>query len=161
MMLGIRAALVVLALGLVAPFGALNAETAPATAVATGLEPLEIATAKGVLVFEIELAGTDAQRAKGLMFRRDLGERRGMLFDFKVDQLVAMWMKNTFIPLDMLFIRADGTIAKIAAMTTPLSEQTISSGEPVRAVLEIAGGASRRLGIAPGDKVAHPMFPAK
>ncbi|MEP9351384.1 DUF192 domain-containing protein [Xanthobacter sp. KR7-225] len=161
MMFGIRAALVFLVLGLVAPFGALHAETAPAPATAVGRGALEIATAKGVLVFEVELANTESQRAKGLMFRRELGERRGMLFDFKTDQLVAMWMKNTLIPLDMLFIRADGTIARIAAMTTPLSEQTISSGEPVRAVLEIDGGASRRLGIAPGDKVAHPMFPAK
>ena len=84
-----------------------------------------------------------------------------MLFDFKVDQPVYMWMKNTLIPLDMVFIRADGSIARIAAMTTPLSTETISSGEPVRAVLEIGGGEARRLGLKAGDRIAHPMFPAK
>lgn len=153
----LRAFILLLALGLFAPLAALRAESAPPAA-AMAVAPLEIATAKGVLVLEVELADTDAQRAKGLMFRNSLGDRRGMLFDFKVDQPVAMWMKNTKIPLDMLFIRSDGTIARIAAMTTPFSEQTISSGEPVRAVLEIDGGAARRLGIAPGDKVAHPAF---
>ena len=126
-----------------------------------GLEKFEILTSDGARVFQVEVMRTESERARGLMFRRYMPEDRGMLFDFKTEQPVAMWMQNTYIPLDMLFIRADGTIAKIAAMTTPLSEQTISSGEPVRAVLEIAGGASRRLGIAPGDKVAHPMFPAK
>jgi uncharacterized membrane protein (UPF0127 family) len=158
-MLRLRAFVLLLALGLLAPLAPLHAQPAPETgAAAMDRQALEIATAKGVLVFEVELAATDAQRARGLMFRDTLGDRRGMLFDFKVDQPVAMWMKNTKIPLDMLFIRADGTIARIAAMTTPFSEQTISSGEPVRAVLEIDGGAARRLGIAAGDKVAHPVF---
>lgn len=158
-MLRLRAFVLLLALALLAPLAPLHAQPAPETGAAVmDRQPLEIATAKGVLVFEVELAATDAQRARGLMFRDTLGDRRGMLFDFKVDQPVAMWMKNTKIPLDMLFIRADGTIARIAAMTTPFSEQTISSGEPVRAVLEIDGGAARRLGIAAGDKVAHPMF---
>jgi uncharacterized membrane protein (UPF0127 family) len=81
-----------------------------------------------------------------------------MLFDFKQDQMVAMWMKNTYIPLDMMFIRADGTIARIAENTEPLSERIISSGSPVRAVLEVIGGTARKLGIAAGDRVAHPMF---
>ncbi|MBB6307556.1 DUF192 domain-containing protein [Xanthobacter tagetidis] len=155
----IRAFALLLALGLLAPLAPLYAQPAPDKSATTmARQALEIATAKGVLVFEVELADTDAQRAKGLMFRDTLGDRRGMLFDFKVDQPVAMWMRNTKIPLDMLFIRADGTIARIAAMTTPFSEQTISSGEPVRAVLEIDGGAARRLGITAGDKVAHPVF---
>ncbi len=125
---------------------------------AAQLEPLEIATASGVVVLEVEVARTESQRETGLMYRKSLGERYGMLFDFKVDQPVYMWMKNTLIPLDMLFIRADGSIARIAAMTTPLSTEVISSGEPVRAVLEIAGGAARKLGIVPGDKVAHPIL---
>lgn len=125
------------------------------------LDPLEIVTAKGVLAFQVEVARTNEQRTQGLMCRKSLPERGGMLFDFKVDQPVYMWMKNTLIPLDMVFIRADGSIARIAAMTTPLSTETISSGEPVRAVLEIAGGEARRLGIKAGDRIAHPMFPAK
>ena len=125
------------------------------------LDPLEIVTAKGVLAFQVEVARTNEQRTQGLMCRKTLPERGGMLFDFKVDQPVYMWMKNTLIPLDMVFIRADGSIARIAAMTTPLSTETISSGEPVRAVLEIAGGEARRQGLKAGDKIAHPMFPAK
>ncbi|MFG1349649.1 DUF192 domain-containing protein [Xanthobacter autotrophicus] len=149
----------VLALAL-SPLAPALAEPAPA-AQATSLEALEITSAKGVVTFEVEVARTDEQRTNGLMYRKSLGERAGMLFDFKVDQPVYMWMKNTYIPLDMLFIRADGSIARIAAMTTPLSTQTISSGEPVRAVLEIAGGQARKLGIAAGDRVAHPVFSGK
>ncbi|MGU3496244.1 DUF192 domain-containing protein [Xanthobacteraceae bacterium A53D] len=129
-----------------------------APARAASLEPVEIATAKGVLVIEVEVARTDEQRATGLMYRKELPSRQGMLFDFKVDQMVYMWMKNTYIPLDMLFIRADGTIARIEANTTPFSERTISSGEPVRAVIEIAGGEARKLGIAPGDRVGTQLF---
>ncbi|MEW6121595.1 MAG: DUF192 domain-containing protein [Pseudomonadota bacterium] len=122
------------------------------------LDPLEIATKSGVVVLEVELARTDKQRETGLMFRKQMPERQGMLFDFKQDQPVYMWMKNTFIPLDMLFIRSDGRIARIEAMTTPFSERTISSGEPVRAVLELNGGAAARLGIAAGDRVSTTLF---
>ncbi|MEP9353299.1 DUF192 domain-containing protein [Xanthobacter sp. KR7-65] len=150
----------VLALSPLAPSGHPPAAAAQTTEAAQR-EPLEIATAKGVVAFEVEVARTEEQRSTGLMYRKSLGEQAGMLFDFKVDQPVYMWMKNTLIPLDMLFIRADGSIARVAAMTTPLSTETISSGEPVRAVLEIAGGTARKLGIKAGDKVAHPMFPAK
>jgi len=130
-------------------------------AVAMTVEAVEVATTKGVVVLEVEVAQTDAERTQGLMFRKSLPEQHGMLFDFKVDQPVYMWMKNTYIPLDMLFIRSDGTIARIAANTTPLSTATIASGEPVRAVIEIAGGAAKKLGIAPGDHVAHPIFQKK
>lgn len=122
------------------------------------VEPVEVATSSGVVVLEVEVAQTDEERTKGLMFRKSLPDHHGMLFDFKTDQPVYMWMKNTYIPLDMLFIRSDGTIARIAAHTTPLSTETIPSGEPVRAVIEIAGGAAKQLGIAPGDRVAHPIF---
>ncbi len=132
-----------------------------ATASAMSVEPMEISTKTGVVVLEVEVAETDAERTTGLMYRKSLPDHHGMLFDFKVDQPVYMWMKNTYIPLDMLFIRADGTIARIAAMTTPLSTQTISSGEPVRAVVEIAGGTAKTLGIAPGDRVAHRIFQQK
>jgi uncharacterized membrane protein (UPF0127 family) len=119
---------------------------------------LEIVTKDGVHVFTVEMAKTDEERQKGLMFRKELPEGRGMLFDFKPDQNVSMWMRNTYIPLDMLFINGDGTIRRIAENTEPLSEKTIPSGGPVRAVLELIGGTAKKLGIKAGDKVAHPLF---
>lgn len=108
--------------------------------------------------FAVEMADTDERRALGLMYRTALPADAGMLFDFKVDQPVAMWMRNTRIPLDMLFIRRDGRVANIAQRTIPFSEATISSQGPVRAVLELNGGTAERLGIKAGDRVIHPMF---
>ena len=125
---------------------------------AATVEPLEIITRAGVHVFEVELAITDAERAKGLMFRRELPAGRGMLFDFKSDQMVAMWMRNTYVSLDMIFIRADGRVAHIAENTKPQSEAIISSRVPVRGVLEVVAGTAKKLGIQPGDKVAHRWF---
>jgi uncharacterized membrane protein (UPF0127 family) len=125
---------------------------------AADTEILEISSKTGVHVFAVEMAATDAERTRGLMHRKSLPAGRGMLFDFKRDQMIAMWMRNTYIPLDMIFIRRDGTIARIAQSTEPLSERIISSGAPVRAVLEVIAGTARRLGLAPGDRVAHPMF---
>ena len=119
---------------------------------------LEIATKSGVRVFAVELAVSDAEREKGLMFRKQVPEGTGMLFDFKKDQQVTMWMKNTYVSLDMIFIRNDGRIAQIAENTEPESEKIIPSGAPVRAVLEVVGGTAKKLGIAPGDKVASPIF---
>lgn len=119
---------------------------------------LEIVSKTGVHVFAVEMATTDAERSRGLMFRKSLPAGRGMLFDFEREQMVAMWMRDTYVSLDMIFIRGDGTIARIARNTEPLSERTISSGAPVRAVLEVVAGTSRRLGLAPGDRVAHPIF---
>ena len=130
----------------------------PSLGVAATLDPVEIATKKGVVLIEVEVARTPEQRATGLMNRKMLPDRQGMLFDFGSDQPVYMWMKNTYIPLDMLFIRADGTIARIEENTTPFSERTISSGEPVRAVIEIGGGEARKLGISSGDKVGNALF---
>ena len=124
-------------------------------------QTLEIVTKNGVHVFSVELAATDADRMKGLMFRKELPEGKGMLFDFQQDRDVSMWMRNTLIPLDMLFINADGSIRRIAENTEPLSERTIPSGGPVRGVLEVIGGTTRKLGIAPGDRVAHPVFSGK
>jgi uncharacterized membrane protein (UPF0127 family) len=129
-----------------------------AVSVAEELQSVEIVTRKGVHVFAVELAATDEQRAKGLMHRRELPEGRGMLFDFHREQPVAMWMQNTYISLDMIFIRGDGSIARIAENTEPLSTRIIQSGPPVRAVLEVIAGTAKKLGIAPGDRVAHPMF---
>jgi len=125
---------------------------------ADDLKTLEIASKTGVHVFAVEVADTDAERAKGLMFRNHLAEGRGMLFDFRREQDVAMWMQNTYIPLDMLFVRGDGRILRIAENTEPLSTRIIPSGGPVRAVLEVIAGTARKLGIAPGDRVAFPIF---
>jgi uncharacterized membrane protein (UPF0127 family) len=125
---------------------------------AQDLQTVEIATKSGVHVFAVEFANTDETRARGLMHRKELPEGRGMLFDFQRDQEVSMWMQNTFIPLDMIFIRADGRVHRIAENTEPHSTRIISSGGQVRAVLEVIAGTARKFGIAPGDRVAHPMF---
>jgi uncharacterized membrane protein (UPF0127 family) len=128
---------------------------------ATDKQILEIASRTGVHVFAVELAATDEQRAKGLMFRTSLPEGEGMLFDFKRDDFVTMWMKNTPLSLDMIFIRSDGRIQRIAENTVPFSEKVIPSGGPVRAVLEVVAGTAKKLGIAAGDRVGHPMFVAR
>jgi hypothetical protein len=120
---------------------------------------LSIETADGRrLDFEIELAMNAEQRAQGLMFRRELPEMGGMLFVYGKEWEVSMWMKNTVIPLDMLFIKADGRIVAIAERTIPLSLETISSGQPVRGVLELNGGTAARLRIRRGDRVRHSAF---
>jgi uncharacterized membrane protein (UPF0127 family) len=125
---------------------------------AAEMQTLEIVTSNGVHSFSVEVMANDADRAKGLMYRRELPDGQGMLFDFQRDQEIAMWMKNTYIPLDMIFIQGDGTIRRIAENTTPLSEATIPSRGPVRGVLEVIGGTARRFGIKAGDRVAHPIF---
>jgi uncharacterized protein len=130
--------------------------TAPSLAV--DRNTLEIASKTGVHVFSVEIADNDAERAKGLMFRKELPEGQGMLFDFHTDQEVAFWMENTYIPLDMIFIRGNGTVLRIAENTTPMSTKQVPSGGPVRGVLEVIAGTARKLGIAPGDRVAHPIF---
>jgi uncharacterized protein len=119
---------------------------------------LEIASKTGVHAFTVEVVATDEERARGLMYRRELPEGRGMLFDFKQDQNVTMWMKNTYISLDMIFIRADGRIHRIAESTEPESTRVIAAGAPVRAVLEVIAGTAKKLGIRAGDRVAHPLF---
>jgi uncharacterized protein len=119
---------------------------------------LEIVTKSGVRPFAIELAVTDEERATGLMNRKEVPEGRGMLFDFKHEQMVSMWMKNTLVSLDMIFIKDDGRIARIAENTEVLSERIIPSGAPVRAVLEVVAGTAKKLGIAPGDRVGYPIF---
>lgn len=127
-------------------------------AVAAEMQPLEIVTKSGVHVFTVEIATTEQERATGLMYRKELAEGRGMLFDFSPEQQVSMWMKNTFIPLDMIFIRSDGRILRIAENTEPHSEKIISSGGLAKGVLEVIGGTARKYGIQPGDRVAHPLF---
>jgi uncharacterized membrane protein (UPF0127 family) len=126
-----------------------------------GQQTIKIATKSGVHVFTVEIVDNDADRAKGLMYRKELPEGQGMLFDFHRDQEVSFWMQNTYIPLDMIFIRGDGRISHIAENTEPLSTRLIPSNGPVRAVLEVIGGTSRKLGIAAGDRVASPIFNAR
>jgi len=111
--------------------------------------------------FAIEIADDDAERARGLMFREDLAPDAGMLFDFSEERPVAFWMQNTLIPLDMLFIRADGSIARVHAEAVPMDRTSIPSGEPVRFVLEIPGGRAAELGIAAGDTLDHPRVEAE
>jgi uncharacterized membrane protein (UPF0127 family) len=123
-----------------------------------GEATIEITSKSGVHSFAVELAANDTEREHGLMFRKELPDGRGMLFDFEHEGPVVFWMHNTFIPLDMIFIRADGSILRIAENTEPLSDRRIPSGGPVRAVLEVIGGTARKLGIEPGDKVTGSIF---
>jgi uncharacterized protein len=125
---------------------------------AANFETLEIATKSGVQVFSVEIATTEEEKTTGLMYRKELADGKGMLFDFSPEQQVSMWMKNTYIPLDMIFIRADGRILRIAENTEPLSTKIIPSGGLAKAVLEVIGGTAKKYGIAPGDRVAHPLF---
>jgi hypothetical protein len=128
---------------------------------AAELQSLEIATKNGVHPFEVEMAVTPEETSRGLMFRRELAEGHGMLFDFHRDREVSFWMKNTYISLDMIFIRSDGRIMRIAENTTPLSERLVPSNSSVRAVLEVIGGTAKKYGIAPGDRVAGSIFSGK
>ena len=116
---------------------------------------LTIKTAAGEHHFTIEVVDDDAGRQKGLMFRTSLAPDAGMLFDFKQSRQVAFWMQNTLIPLDMLFIRHDGTIANIQVNATPLDPTSIPSDGPVEFVLEVPGGRTVELGIKAGDTVVH------
>jgi uncharacterized membrane protein (UPF0127 family) len=136
------------------PAGNLAAQTAGPR------EELTVTTKAGPHAFEVEIADDDRERALGLMFRRSMGEDEGMLFDFGGEEPASFWMRNTYIPLDMLFIKADGTIESIAERTTPLSDKSVPSRGPVRYVLELNGGVSDTLGIAPGDKISGPAMGA-
>jgi uncharacterized protein len=131
---------------------------APAQAAAHAT--IEIVSSTGVHAFSVELASNDAERTRGLMFRRSLPEGQGMLFDFKRDQPVSFWMHNTYISLDMIFISGDGRIVHIAENAKPLSDDLIPSGAAVRAVLEVIAGTVQKLGIASGDRVTGSIFGA-
>jgi uncharacterized membrane protein (UPF0127 family) len=119
---------------------------------------LTIKSANGDHTFTVEVVDTDAGRQKGLMFRQSLAPDAGMLFDFKDSHEVSFWMRNTFIPLDMLFIRADGTIANIHINARPQDPTGIPSDGPVMFVLEVPGGRTKELGIKAGDHVVHPRI---
>jgi len=127
-----------------------------ATAAAGSAQALTLVTivsTKGRHVFKVEVARTEVEQERGLMFRPSVPADGGMLFSFPVPRVASFWMKNTQAPLDMIFIRPDGSIESIAQNTVPYSLAPVSSGEPVKAVLEIAGGRAAELGIEAGDKV--------
>jgi len=144
----------------------------PAAAIAAGLFPLParaqlqrfatseltIVSATGPHRFTVEVAETPAQMEQGLMFRRAMASDAGMLFEYKEPTLATMWMRNTLIPLDMLFVDARGRIVNIHQRAVPQSLDVIAAAAPVRAVIELNGGTAARLGIAPGDLVQHPIF---
>ena len=133
-----------------------SALTGPADAMRR--ESLKLHTARGMHVINTEITETPEEKSLGLMFRTSLPDDAGMLFFYDTPQEITMWMRNTYIPLDMVFIRPDGVVHRIEAWTQPFSESIISSGANVSACLELAGGAAERLGLKPGDRVEHPLF---
>jgi uncharacterized membrane protein (UPF0127 family) len=122
------------------------------------LEKLEIVTSNGTHEFSVEVMRDGPQRERGLMFRRFLAEDRGMLFDFETERPVMMWMKNTYLPLDMVFIGRSGKVVGVAENAVPLSEKIISSGVPTFAVLELNAGAAARISLRIGDSIRHRLF---
>ncbi|MCK5908363.1 MAG: DUF192 domain-containing protein [Caulobacter sp.] len=123
------------------------------------LETVEVVTGRGRARFQVEIAATQAEQARGLMFRKSLAPDRGMLFTYKRPQPAAYWMKNTLIPLDIIYIQPDGRILSIVRNARPHDETPLPSGGLVLGVLEIAGGRAAQLGILPGDRVLHRIFP--
>ena len=147
-----------------APFYAVFAILAlfsSAAAYALPVETITIDTKAGPHSFSMEVASDDESREKGLMFRKEMAPDAGMLFDFHTPQLVSFWVENTILPLDMLFVRADGTIARIKANATPYSRENIPSGEPVQLVIELNAGRAAALGITEGGKVHAPELAKK
>ena len=122
------------------------------------IEPITIVTAQAATMVNAEVADTEELRQRGLMFRHILPPDQAMLFDFGDPRPAAMWMKNTYMSLDMIFVREDGTIAALAENTVPKSLDTISVQEPVRGVIEMAAGSIKRLGIHKNDKIFHRIF---
>ena len=139
-------------------FCLLWAFAAPPAWAQQALERLDIITPTGKHTFQVEVMRSDAEREKGLMFRRYLPEDRGMLFDFEAPQPVIMWMKNTILPLDMIFIGADGRVINTAENTEPMSERMIPSAGLALGVLEVNAGTAKKIGLHDGDRVIHPMF---
>jgi uncharacterized membrane protein (UPF0127 family) len=131
---------------------------AGAAGVPTRGAELEIATSAGRHAFQVEIADNDASRERGLMDRRYMASDHGMLFEFMSDAPTSFWMKNTYIPLDMIFIARSGVVTRIVANAEPLSERVIPSGGPCAAVLELNGGTAASIGLKVGDKVRHPFF---
>ena len=129
-----------------------------AMAQGTTTSKLVIQTGYGQMHMTVDVARSQAELSRGLMFRRSMPEAYGMLFDYQQPKVVTMWMKNTFIPLDMIFLDNDGVVLHLVERTVPLSTSTISSTVPVRAVLEVNAGISKRIGLRRGDRVYHEIF---
>jgi uncharacterized membrane protein (UPF0127 family) len=119
--------------------------------------PLVLQTQSGAHRFEVEIANTDEKRTVGLMYRRSLGEKAGMLFLYEPPQPIAMWMRNTYIPLDMIFISPDNRVHRIVERTEPFSRQTIPSGGTVKGILEVNAGVAAKIGLKPGDEVRYSL----
>jgi len=157
----------VLALAMLAPLsaGACRAETpapaatGPARAPAAVLETVTVDTVRGPVSFKVEIADDDAERERGLMYRTSLAPDAGMLFIWTTPAQRAFWMRNTYIPLDIIYIGVNGRILSIAAMAEPFNETPLPSEGAALGVLEIAGGRAAELGITIGDRVHHRMFP--
>ena len=122
------------------------------------VEPVMVTTDKGTFTFHTEIADTGPARQRGLMFRKSMAPDRAMLFDWGEPLVASMWMQNTYISLDMVFIAADGTVKYVAQSTKPLSRDIVSAGIEVSAVLEVIAGTALRIGLKPGDKITHSMF---
>jgi uncharacterized protein len=160
----LRAALLLFVLGVAGVgIGLLPAPFAPAATVEAAMrrETLTIETQAGRPVFEIEVAESPDDKAKGLMFRAKIPDGTGMLFPYGSPMEITMWMKNTYASLDMVFIRGDGIVHRIETNTEPMSERVIASEGLVTAVLELAAGAAAKFGIKPGDRIIHQAFSAK
>jgi hypothetical protein len=125
---------------------------------ADALEPLTIVTDTGVHKFEVEIAKDEMSRERGLMFRRFMARDHGMLFEFESENLASFWMKNTYIPLDIIFLDRSGRVIRIAADAEPLSERAIPSGGPCLGVLELDGGVAAEIALRLGDQIKHPFF---
>jgi uncharacterized membrane protein (UPF0127 family) len=123
-------------------------------------DTLKLVTSQGVRDISVEVTESPQEKATGLMFRTALADNAGMLFYYDTPQEITMWMRNTYIPLDMVFIRPDGRVHRIEAWTVPLSEDIVASHGDVAACLELAGGAAERLGLKVGDRVEYPLFAA-
>lgn len=124
-------------------------------------EPLTVVTSSGRHVFDTEIAATDADKAMGLMFRQSLGPRAAMLFAYDRSFEITMWMKNTYISLDMIFIKKNGVVHRVAKGTEPFSEEVVASQGDVSAVLEVAAGVADEIGLKAGDRVEHRLFSPK
>lgn len=134
--------------------------TALSALAAAHVDTLTFQTETGAHAFEVELAETAAQRQVGLMYRRSMDPNHGMLFDFGNAQDISMWMENTYISLDMAFVGDDGRVIRVEENAQPLSTRIISSGSPVRFVVELVAGTAKRIGLKPGDRMIHPRVPA-
>lgn len=146
------------AIGLAGPAAGPAAAQDPAALVDFGpRSEVSVETARGVFPFQVEVADEPAERSQGLMYRRQMDPAHGMLFDLSVNRQASFWMKNTYVPLDIVFIREDGTVDSIA-QAEPLSTAVIPSKGPVRFALELLAGTAPRIGLAEGDRVRHPII---